>query len=184
MPKVNLPQLANTSVFLYPTDTIWGIGALATVAQNYDRIKSIKQRPSQMNFVLLMKDLAMIERYATDLDPKWKKWMLTAQEPTTFLLPKVDLLPEDCQPIGSDLTAVRISTHPVCVALMDYYDAPIISTSANIHKQLSATDLKSVDPSILQSVDYVLGEELADLGTGKPSTIVGLDDKNNPVRYR
>ena len=184
MSKISLPPLEPTSVFLYPTDTIWGIGADATVARNYSRIKAIKNRPEQMNFVLLMRDIRMVEDYTSQLDAKLKECIQNTTEPTTFLVPNMDLIPLDCKPINSHLTAVRISSHPVCQSIMTYLNKPIISTSANIHKQEPAKYHTELNPLIIDQVDYVIGKELDHLGTKQASSIIELNANNHIVRHR
>jgi L-threonylcarbamoyladenylate synthase len=68
-----------------------------------------------------------------------------------------------------DTLAVRVTAHPVCRALCQALQGPLVSTSANLNKKPPATHKLSVLKQFGQNIDYILPGELGKLS--KPTEI-------------
>ena len=65
--------------------------------------------------------------------------------------------------------AVRLTTHPVSVALCDRWNGPLVSSSANIHDRPAALTPLAVRKTFSGQLDYILHSTQA--GTNQPSQI-------------
>ena len=54
-------------IFLYPTDTVWGLGCDATNEVAVKKIYAAKQRNEQVPLLVLVNSIAMLERYVEEV---------------------------------------------------------------------------------------------------------------------
>ncbi len=113
--------LEQNKTILYPTETIYGLGAKAFLESNQEKIRKIKSRKKSKKFIILIKDLKMLKRYAV-LDKKIEKKLKPWPKKTSIILYSKQ----------KEKIAFRISPHPFIKKLFKYITFPIISTSANI----------------------------------------------------
>lgn len=114
------------TIWAYPTDTSFGLGARCDDLESLKRLKKIKNRPDEKWFSLMVRDFAMLKEYAEVpdlLNPKW----FTKSPQTAVLKPKNRLPKTDFWP--KDKVAFRICTLP---EVAQYIDVPVTATSANI----------------------------------------------------
>ncbi len=166
-------MLHSGGVFVYPTDTVYGIGCDATNENAVERIHRIKGIMARRPMSVMMPDFGMIEYYCdTGLweDVILKKYL---PGPYTFILKmhKGRVLPAT----NTDRLGIRMPDHPFCQAVSASFGRPIVSTSANITSRLPATKLGDIDRSVLDAVDLVI-----DGGPTKyrsPSVIIDLVER-------
>ncbi len=124
-------HLAGGGVIGYPTETVYGLGSLATT-EGLDRLAALKGRPPAKPFLLLVSGLAMLEATGLELGPSART---LAREfwpgPLTLVLPGgTGTLPSRLRgPEGG--VAVRWTSHRPLAALIEAIGQPITSTSAN-----------------------------------------------------
>lgn len=142
-------------VIVYPTETLYGIGALASNVKAVERIFEIKGRPHGKPIPLLVKDMEMLAQIAqsTSLASYLSEKLWPGA--LTMILSLQASLPEliSC---GSGKIALRVSAHPFLKDLFELIEEPLTSTSANL----------SGDQNLLAS------EELFDTFNGKVDLIV------------
>lgn len=164
--------LQSGGVVVYPTDTVYGLGADATYPEAVARIVRIKQRDTHKPMLVMTASLNDAASFAhvTPLARALAQQFLPG--PLSLELEKTDnrLSPPAG---GPDYIAVRIPAHPFCLALATAFPKPIISTSVNIagHEQprtLSAM-LEALGPNA-QLVDLVI--DGGTLPSSLPSTLV------------
>ena len=169
-----LSVLKKGGVILYPTDTIWGIGCDATNGRAVENVYRIKERISDKTFILLVKDLDMLKKYVVEVPEIAVELLASVSEPLTIIYPKGKNLPRNV--IADDgSVAIRIPRHDFCQELLDAFDKPITSTSANIAGGAIPYSYRSVDRHIKDSVDYIVQLEQDTISRPKPSTIVKID---------
>lgn len=155
-------------VIAYPTETLPGIGCLATDAAAIRRILKIKQRPASKGLIILVSSPDQLQPSITALDENMTQRLqqITAL-PTTWLLP----VGEDKLPLlhgEHDRLAVRVSRHPTASSLCNTVNQAIVSTSINTTGEPAARYLSEIPAAILNQLDLLLtGPE----GTGTPSEI-------------
>jgi L-threonylcarbamoyladenylate synthase len=152
----------------FPTDTVYGVGALAFDGRAVESIYSAKDRPVEKAIPVLIGDVGDLAKVAVEIPETALK--LAARfwpGPLTLVVPKHPDLPEAVSAVAT--VGVRIPDHPVARALLRLV-GPMAVTSANLSSQPS--------PSTAQAVFAQLGGRIAmvlDGGRtpgGVPSTVV------------
>lgn len=151
-------------IVAYPTETVYGVGALALRESTVKKVIALKQMASPKPISLAVSKFGMIEAVAYVEDVDLLHQLLPG--PITVLLRKKDIVP-GILTAGADLVGIRFPSHKVARALIDSVGAPITSTSANVTGAQPA--MRSKDVSI--RVGCVLEGGEATLG---PSTVVDL----------
>ena len=150
-------------IIVYPTDTVYGLGADATNKRAVNKIYSLKKRPKSLPLSVLVSDFSMLKKYAkTTKGFKRGKY-------TFVLKPKKQL------PVSKGSIGFRIPKH-WCTNLAKEFGKPIVTTSANIHGQPVAQTITEAKRIFGKKVNlYIDGGKL---GT-KPSKIIFLNRKTH-----
>jgi len=114
------------TIWAYPTDTSFGLGARCDDPEALDRLKQLKNRPDEKFFSLMVRDWAMLKKYAVLPERVSKDWFLNSPK-TALLAPREDLPKSAFWP--ADKVAFRICTIP---EVAQHIDVPVTATSANI----------------------------------------------------
>ena len=141
-------------VALLPTDTIYGLHALATNDQAAARIRSMKDRGDDKPFVIIASSVEQLEKLgATIPDALRNIW----PAPLTAILAS-----------GETTIAARVPDLPWLRALLDR-TGPLVSTSANRSGEPPITTPEMLADDLLAVLDALLD---AGPREGQPSTIV------------
>jgi len=134
------------SVFVVPTDTIYGISGAISNPKNKNRINKIKNRSFFKQLIILVANLKQAEQICS-ISLKAKK-MLLSSKPTTVLCPKNENGKLFKNYLSSnDLIGIRISKNKLIQKIIKKI-GPIYSTSANISEtnyQFSLTSFKKLN---------------------------------------
>lgn len=176
--------LASGGVIVFPTDTIYGLGANAFDEEAISRIYKIKKRSINKPISVLVRDINMAKKVAC-IDSRaeeilGKIW----PDSITVILRKKDSVPYSLT-AGTENVAVRISGNPFIKSLFERIDFPITATSANISGEenlLLADKIRDKFSQEDNSPDLFIN--IGDLDNSLPSTIVDLTDVNNPRLVR
>lgn len=167
-------RIREGAVFIYPTDTIYGIGALSTIPESEERIITIKRRKPDNPMILLAAHQSNFDSLDVHFPPAAK--MLIAQfwpGHLTLVLPKKD---------GTGDIGIRVSSHPFIVELYKYMDTPLFSTSANISGQPYNADPDVICATFAESVDFMI--DAAMLPSSVASTVVQVSNSNEVTVVR
>lgn len=159
-------------VVVFPTETVYGLGADATNADAVARIFAVKGRPSYNPLIVHAHDVASARRCVSE-------WPATARDlatrfwpgPLTLVLPKQPAIP-DVVSAGLPTVGVRVPAHPVALALFRAADRPIAAPSANRSTQVSPTEGRHVRASLGSLPDLMLDAGPALVGI--ESTVLDL----------
>jgi L-threonylcarbamoyladenylate synthase len=151
-------------IVAYPTETVYGLGALALEKSTVEKVIALKQMTLMKPISLAVSNFSMLETVAFEEDVDLLHQLLPG--PITVLLRKKDIVP-DMLTAGAHLVGIRFPLHKVARALIDSVGAPITSTSANVTSAQPATSARDVNIS----VSCVIDGGKAILG---PSTVVDL----------
>lgn len=174
-----LPLSANLSepgldhhVFVYPTDTCYGIGCSALDEAALKRVYEAKGRDFAKPVNLMVDSLETLERFG-ELSPTARKLAeVFLPGGFTLLLPRKDALPSFVNP-GQDLIGLRIPDHAFCLALVKAIGTPVVTTSANVAGQpetYSLPDILEAFGGKNENIDLVFDGGV--LEKNPPSTIV------------
>ncbi|KAA3644878.1 MAG: threonylcarbamoyl-AMP synthase [Chloroflexi bacterium] len=163
--------LANGGVVAFPTDTVYGLGALAFDVDGIDRLYFIKGRDQAKSIAVLLSKIEELER----LTPEPSEEILRLANrfwpgPLTMVVERSPDMPES---LSSSTTTIglRIPDHPVALDLLNA-SGPMAVTSAN----LSGEDNASTAEEVLKQLDGRIHLVLDGGRTpgGVPSTVVDL----------
>lgn len=163
--------LKSGGVIVYPTETLYGIGALGTNSNAVERIFDIKGRPHGKPIPLLIKDIEMLSKIAignplaASLSEEYWPGKLT------IILEQIAELP-DLITCGTGKIALRISSHPFLLDLFKLIEEPLTSTSANISDGPNIIDPKELFETFNGKVDLIV--DSGKIPSSKGSTIVDL----------
>jgi L-threonylcarbamoyladenylate synthase len=153
----------------YPTDTVYGLAALATNDAAVEKLFALKQRDPNQSTPLLIaspRDLAIV---AADVSAVARR--LIGQfwpGALTIVVPKAPAFRSKA--VVGDTVGVRVPDHPIPRQLVQLLDAPITGTSANIAggpEPLSADDVRK---QLGDGVTLIIDGGRCEGGT--PSTVV------------
>lgn len=154
---------------VYPTDTIYGLGADAFSDEAIRKVFEAKRRPYSQPISVAVADIEMIFGIArVDADAlRFIEEFLPG--PVTVVIPARSSIPSSLTG-GTGMIGIRIPNHPVALRLVSLVDSPITATSANIH---GARDPVTPDEC------HVPHDLLLDGGRlpGTPSTVVDLKNR-------
>lgn len=159
--------IINGSVFIYPTDTIYGLGCNALNKEAVNRIKEIKSRDKNKPLSVIAPSKEWIFENLIADKKTVDKYLPGAY---TLILKKKnkDFLSYVSQ---TETLGVRIPNHEF-TQLIQKVNVPFITTSVNLSGEAPASLLIDIKPEILEQVDIIInGGELS----GTPSTIIMPD---------
>ena len=146
---------------LYPSDTIWGLGCDATNEEACQKLVSLKNRPEEKSFILLVDSFQMIDRFIPEYHEICYDLADLAVKPMTIIYPNAKgLAPSVVAEDGS--IGIRITQDANCLKMIRGMRKPLVSTSANLSGQPSPTCYDAIDASIKKNVDFILKERLTE----------------------
>ena len=125
-----------SKIYLYPTETVYGLGVNALDREAVRALDELKGRSSSQPVSWLVRDVADIRRYAEVSETATKIAERFLPGPLTLVLRSRDFVPRTL--IAEDGTiGFRISSDPIAQKLIEEFmaehDAPLTATSANVH---------------------------------------------------
>lgn len=150
-----IKKLNNSKTILYPTDTVWGIGCDATNINAVDKIFKLKQRLESKSLIILVSNWEMLQKYIDAIPAKVSCIITGSSKPTTVIYKNPKGLAKNV--IAADNTvAIRIVNDGFAHELIQLFGKPIVSTSANISGDPSPKSFEEINPTLLDSVDYIV----------------------------
>ena len=160
--------MAGGGVILYPTDTVYGLGANIFNNDAVERIYEIKKRDQSKPLSVLVQNTESLELIA-DLNRSSReiinKWL---PGPFTFILNKKNVVSPYVS--ASSKVGVRIPDYKIARALASLF--PITTTSANLTNECTLSNPQDILKQIGNDIDLVI--DVGDLGDAKPSTVIDL----------
>jgi len=165
-------EIKTGKLVVYPTETLYGLGANAMDEAAVKRVYMAKKRPFDMPLSIAVSDIQMLESVAV-LDPVSKK---LAQKfmpgPITLLLTKKPVVPEIVT-AASDEVGIRMPDHAFALRLI-HRAGPITSTSANLHSRPDPVSIKNTVKDLGDAVSVYVDCGKTKLGVH--STIVAVHE--------
>lgn len=167
--------IENSPVFIYPTDTIYGIGCNALNKEAVEKIREIKQRKDNPFSVIAPSKEWIDENFIVNNNAR--EWIKRLPGPYTLILKiKKQCVAENVSP-GLDTLGIRIPDNWFS-DFANEIDIPIVSTSVNKSKEDFMTSLEDLDAEIKSKVDFIINEGEK---KGKPSKIIDLTDEEKVI---
>jgi len=179
--------LKQGGVIIYPTDTVYGLGANALDEDAVNRVFKIKKRPFSKPISVLVRNAEMASKIAV-IDEKTRKILGKIWPgPVTVILNKRGDIPR-LLTAGSNKIGLRIPDYKFSLVLMTYLDFPITATSANISGKASSGDINQIldqfQPLTYECEDNYCPNLVLDAGKlakCEPSTILDLSESKPKI---
>jgi L-threonylcarbamoyladenylate synthase len=173
-------KLRSGGVILYPTDTLYGLGADALSNDAVRKIYDLKGRDERKPIHAIVSDMEMMEKYAevSDLARMLAKEFLPG--PLTLILKKKARIKTGIAR-GISKIGFRIPDNPFCLALVEKFGKPVTTTSAN----RSGLKTERTAEAILEQLsgEIALVVDAGELPEREPSSVVDLTG-NEPIILR
>lgn len=175
--------ILNGDIFLFPTDTIWGIGCDATNPTAVQRIYNLKKRVPDKPYVLLVSSIEMIKDFVEQVNPRIETLLMHHTRPLSVVYPKaINLPPISVAKDGS--VAIRVVKDKFCQQLINAVGRPLVATSANISNQPFPGNFGEISSEILSGVDQVVKLRQDEKTINNPSVMIKLDKQGEVVFLR
>ena len=161
--------LRRGELVVFPTETVYGLGADATDADAARRIYAAKGRPSDNPLIVHIAAPEEAEKYAYINENFYRLAEAFWPGPLTLILPVKNSIPRTVT-AGLSTVALRCPSHPVARALLREAGIPIAAPSANISGSPSPTCARHVIEDMNGRVSMIIDGGESEIGV--ESTIV------------
>lgn len=165
--------LNDGEVVAFPTETVYGLGAVATDEQAVKKIFAAKGRPSDNPLIVHIGTVEEVSLYATNISEVAQKCMeafwpgpltLVMQAKPNVLAPSVTA--------GLDTVGIRMPDHPVALELLQTLKKPLAAPSANRSGKPSPTKANHVFEDLQNIIPCILDGGMT--GIGLESTVLDV----------
>jgi L-threonylcarbamoyladenylate synthase len=163
--------LADGKLVVYPTETVYGLGADALDADAVERVFEAKRRDREKPVSMAIDSVAAAALYTGPTDRERAFMDAFLPGPVTVLLERGERVP-DMLTAGRDRVGVRVPDHEVALDFLAAVDTPVTATSANLSGEPSARRIGAIQRPVRDAAAVAL-----DGGTtpgGQGSTVVDV----------
>ena len=157
---------------VFPTETVYGLGADATNPDATTKIYRAKGRPSDNPLIIHIANPEDVERYAIANSTYYYLAERFMPGPLTVILPSKDSVPKTTRG-GLDTVAVRCPENKIARELIRLADVAIAAPSANLSGSPSPTTFEYAFSDMNGRVDAII--DGGDCDFGLESTIVSIN---------
>lgn len=173
--------IKNGDIVVFPTETVYGIGANALDKNAVKKIFIAKGRPSDNPLIVHVANKQDIGRVALTPSAVEQKLIDTFMPgPITIILRKKDVIP-DIVSAGLDTVGIRMPSNKIANKIISAAGVPIAAPSANISGKPSGTRLKDIRDELESKVSVMI--DGGETEVGLESTVVKVEN-NIPIILR
>lgn len=160
---------------LFPTETVYGIGANALDEQAVQSIFIAKGREQDNPLIVHISDLKMLNKIVKKVGETEKILIKTFWPgPLTIIFTKKEIIPKTVT-AGLDTVAIRMPSNKIARKLIEYSKVPIAAPSANVSGKPSGTIIDDIIDELDGKVEYIIDSGVVEIGI--ESTVVRVVDK-------
>ncbi|MFA5944187.1 MAG: L-threonylcarbamoyladenylate synthase [Candidatus Thermoplasmatota archaeon] len=157
---------------VFPTETVYGLGANALDPAAVQRIFDAKGRPADNPLIVHVASIEAAKKLVSSWPPLADRFARAFWPgPLTLVLPRAAHVP-DAVTAGLDSVAIRVPAHPVAQAVLRACGVPIAAPSANLSGRPSPTTAQHAESDFGDKVQLYLDGGPATVGV--ESTVVSL----------
>lgn len=166
--------IKNGGLVLFPTETVYALGTNGLNSEAINKIFQAKGRNQGNPINLLVSDMKMVNKIATNIsDLEYKLMNVFFPGPFTIILNKKSIVPSILT-ANQDTVGVRMPNGVIAKTLVELAGIPIAAPSANISGKPSGTNFDDLYNDFKDKVDYMI--DGGDSTIGIESTIVKVID--------
>jgi L-threonylcarbamoyladenylate synthase len=160
--------LLHGGLVAFPTDTVYGLGALVSLPQSIDQLFVVKGRDTTKAIAVLLGNVEMLAQVASKMSPPaWRLAQRFWPGPLTLIVPRHPSLPENLSLLPT--VGVRMPDHPAALALLNR-TGPLAVTSANLSGEANTQTAQEVMDQLQGRIPLIL--DGGRTPGGSPSTVV------------
>jgi L-threonylcarbamoyladenylate synthase len=164
--------LREGGLVVFPTETVYGLGANALDAVAVRKIYALKGRPGTSPLIVHVASIEQAKELAAEWPPEAER---LAREywpgPLTLVVPKKKIVPDEVT-AGLPTVGLRMPRHPVALELLRVSGVPIAAPSANRFTQLSPTTAEHVRQAFGPETPFLLDGGPCEVGL--ESTVIAV----------
>lgn len=166
--------IRNSGIVIFPTETVYGIGANALDSCAVEKIFKAKGRKSDNPLIVLVSDEKMLEKIVQSINGIEKQLIEKFWPgPLTIIFDKKDIIPEVVSAKKSTI-GVRIPGNEIARKLIHESGVPITAPSANLSGKLCVINAQDAKEDFDDKVDYIIDGGETEFGI--ESTIVRVEN--------
>jgi len=169
-------EIRKGNLVLFPTETVYGLGANALDEKAAKKIFEAKNRAADNPLIVHVANMDMMKDIVIDISPLEKKLMekFWAGPLTIILKRKSKKIIPDIVTANLDTVAVRMPSNEIAKLLIEKSGVPIIAPSANKSGKPSGTQIEDIIDELDGKVSYILDGGITDIGV--ESTVVKVKE--------
>ena len=172
--KVAGEIIRNGGLVLFPTETVYGLGANGLDENAVKKIYKAKGREQDNPLILHVSDFNMVQKIAKNIsDIEYTLMKTFWPGPFTIILDRKEIVP-DIVTAGLDTVGVRMPSGLIAKELISYAGIPIAAPSANVSGRPSGTNITDIFEELSDKVDYIV--DGGECEVGLESTVVRVVD--------
>ncbi len=141
---------------VFPTETVYGLGANALLPFAVKRIFEVKGRPSDNPLIVHVSSLEQAELLSSNLPPLFYELAENFWPgPLTLVVSRSSLVPLETTG-GRDTVAIRMPNHRIALSLIEESGVPIAAPSANKSGRPSPTRISHVLEDFQEGIDIII----------------------------
>ena len=161
---------------LFPTETVYGIGANGLDAPAVKHIFIAKGRQQDNPLILHVSSIDMVERIAKDInDIEYELMKKFFPGPLTIILKRKDIVPNIVTG-NLDTVGIRMPSNEIAHDLIELSNTPIAAPAANISGKPSGTNIEDIFNELSDRVDYIIDAGQSDIAV--ESTVIRVIENN------
>ena len=167
-------SIKNGNLVLFPTETVYGIGADGLNKQAVENIFIAKGRKQDNPLILHVNSVDMVNNITKNItDLEYNLMEAFFPGPFTLVLERKDIVP-DIVTGGLDTVGIRMPSNEIALNLISLSNTPIAAPSANISGKPSGTNINDIFDELSDKVDTIIDGGSCNIGV--ESTVVRVID--------
>ncbi|QQS36889.1 MAG: threonylcarbamoyl-AMP synthase [Ignavibacteriales bacterium] len=140
-------------VFIYPTDTIYGLGGNPFNDEVVGRINEIKGRSNDKKYILLIGSIEQLQKYIELNSENHLDFLISIWPNPVSVVLKLNSKTREL--LQSDTAAFRVPNSRFCLKLLNEIQMPLISTSVNRANRESLLQPSVIEEEFGHEVEYM-----------------------------
>ncbi|MDS9472284.1 L-threonylcarbamoyladenylate synthase [Sporosarcina pasteurii] len=166
-------MLSAGEVVAFPTETVYGLGAVATNEKAVEKIFQAKGRPSDNPLIVHIGTQGEVAHYAKSISLEAKQLMKAFWPgPLTLVFEQIPHIVAPNVTPGVTTVGIRMPDHPVALRLLQTLKLPLAAPSANRSGKPSPTEALHVKKDLNGRIPLIL--DGGQTGVGLESTVIDM----------
>lgn len=151
----------------FPTDTVYGVGAIATDVEACKKIYQMKQRSDKKPLPLLCSDIEQIKEYVEEIDEAVESLMRKYWPGAlTIIFKKKENVGKH---LSENTIAFRMPNSRIALSIINKF-SPLATTSVNMSGEAEINNIDEIEEKFSDWIDYIVTDEAYLSNT--PSTVM------------